>query len=318
MNTKKLATRGAAMLVLTAVSVRVFEFWVAGENKDALAAANRRQTEIGARIGAMESRIQSEANRAQAVESDNAELRAAVQKAQTAKAADALASAAPITHDAVEARYQQAKQLAQGGDAATALKEYLWCFDVGMRRVSSYAGVRGSYLLEEIVKLGPVGIAALEDRRNQARQLLVAGTDDSDAASDLVSISRKLNDEQAVLAVYDAIPPGESRHALAIYAFGQFVAAQRYSDALTGRPYGNMSASVERAIQSPPGRIRDYEISSAATNIEVLAGAGDLAHAQALMARLLAADSSATTKTTVAQHLARAGHPELTAPQTQK
>jgi len=50
--------------------------------------------------------------------------------------------AAPITHDIVEAHFTRARELARSGDTAAALKEYLWCFDEGMPRVSSYGGVR--------------------------------------------------------------------------------------------------------------------------------------------------------------------------------
>ena len=55
----------------------------------------------------------------------------------------------------------------------------------------------------------------------------------------------------------------------------------------------------------------DYLISSTAKNVEVLAGAGDLEHARALAARVLAFDRSPEARTLLQQHAARAGQPEL-------
>jgi hypothetical protein len=58
---------------------------------------------------------------------------------------------------------------------------------------------------------------------------------------------------------------------------------------------------------------RQYAVTSTAKNIEVLAGAGDLANARKLAERLLAYDSTDQTKAVLQQALARAGQPELLA-----
>jgi hypothetical protein len=318
MNRIKVITVVAGALVLVAVGFGIFKFLAAGKARDALAASKGRQEVISARIAALENRIQTETKRAQAVENDNAMLRAALQEAETAKASAVAAAAPPITRDEVDARYRQARELARKGEAEAALKEFLWCFDVGMRRISSFGGVRGSYLLTEIANLGPAGIAALEERRSKARQILLTGTRDSSAAGDFASISRKLNDEQAILALHDQIPPGEARQSFALRAFDQLVEARRYSDAMGGRSYASMTSSLELMIQDRGGLGRDHAIAAAAKNIEVLAGAGDLTRAKSLMVRLLAHDSSEATKALVERHLKRAGHPELLASPTGK
>ena len=101
------------------------------------------------------------------------------------------------------------------------------------------------------------------------------------------------------------------------------VGAQRYRDAISGRPYETISTlfdltSKERPL---PANIanseaiqktqRDYVINSTATSVEALAGAGDLVHARALAGRLLAYDGSPGTIAILQQHLSRAGQAGL-------
>jgi hypothetical protein len=312
MNVTRLIMGAVGVLALAAAGFGGFEVWVGGKSKDALAAANHRQEEMNARIATLETLSRAEAKRAQAVESDNATLRSAIAKAQTAKAAVAQDAGVMITHDMVEARYRQAKELARGGDREAALTELLWCLDRGMRVDSNYRAVRGSELLDEIANLGPAGITALRERRDKARQLLLASTNDTTAAAEFSSIARALKEDQSVVALYDEVPPGDRRRqSLANFGFNQLVAARRYSDAIVGQQAVTMISGLEILAQNPSGRLGNYAVATIATNIEVLAGAGDLAHAQTLMDHLLAYDRSEQTRAIVQQHLERAGHPEL-------
>lgn len=234
---------------------------------------------------------------------------------------------APVTRDAVEARYKHAQDLASRGDAAAALKEFLWCFDEGMPRVTGYGGVRTSFLLSEIAKLGeqyPDALAALRERRDKALQRMLASATDSDAAMEFSALNRALKQDQNTLAVFDQLPADDQRRqTLASSAYDQLVTAQRYGDALLGKSYAQISAQFEiMAAERPlPANIpnpemlqkaqHDYLISSTAKNVEVLAGAGDLEHARALAARVLAFDRSPEARTLLQQHAARAGQPEL-------
>lgn len=229
----------------------------------------------------------------------------------------------PITHDLVEARYKHAQELARSGDSAGALKEFLWCFDEGMPRVTGYGGVRDSFLLSEIAKLGenyPPALAALRERRDAAWQRMLSSENDPDAAQDFASLNRELHEDQNTLAAFDQLPAGDHRRqVLASVAYDQLVGAQRYSDAILGKPYDTISmlfdmTSKERPLPASitnPEMVRktqrDYLINSTATSIEALAGAGDLVHARALAGRLLAYDSSPGTVTVLQQHLTRAG-----------
>lgn len=234
---------------------------------------------------------------------------------------------APITRDQVESRYKNAQELARNGNPAAALNEFLWCFDEGMPRVTSYGGVRRSYLLSSIAKLGeeyPAALTALRERRDNASQRMLNSKNDSDAAMDFAALNRTLKEDQNTLAVFDQLPAEDPRRqTLASAAYDLLVEAQRYNDALVGKPYENISAMFEmmRKERPLPANIanpemirktqRDHLINSTAKSVEVLAGAGDLVHARALADRLLAFDGSSETKALVQQHATRAGQAGL-------
>ena len=239
------------------------------------------------------------------------------------------AAAAPITQDLVEARYKRAQELARSGDAAAALKEFLWCFDEGMPRFPFYGGVRTSFVLSEIAKLGennPDALAALRERRDAAEKRLLASKEDFDASTDFAAINSSLKEDARTLQLFDQLAPDDTRRrSLGLTIYELLAESGRYQDALQVRPYGSMSSIFEVSIQerplpanaTNPERLRqvqrNYAVASAAKNIEVLAGAGDLAHAKSFVERLLAYDGSEETKAVLQKSLVRAGHPELLA-----
>jgi hypothetical protein len=179
-------------------------------------------------------------------------------------------------------------------------------------------------------KLGerePAAKAALRERFEQARRRVLGSPDDTGILGVMASIAWVLGEEQAMVAMYDALPPHDARRRkVAIYAEPGFVAARRYRDALVGRPIATRSSSFVMPTRGYGGSnsadqpqafvetVRKHAITSAATNIEILAGAGELAHARTLAERLLAFDSSEATRTLLLQHLERAGQPGLLAP----
>jgi hypothetical protein len=72
-------------------------------------------------------------------------------------------------------------------------------------------------------------------------------------------------------------------------------------------PAGTPASLVERT----QGMHRKRAIAVTATDIQVLAGAGQLDRARELTGILFAYDSSPETRRIVQEHLVRAGHPEL-------
>lgn len=325
MNTNGVTLRVIGGLAFAALIFGGWKFYSATRTKEALAAADRRQEAMRSQIATWETRLGAAAKRAGAIESDNALLSSAFEKVRAVKTA---AKAAPVSREIVEERFKQARLLAENGDPEAALRELLWCYDEGFPRVGgSRKATQMNAVVAALAKLGeryPAAQSALRERFEKARQRLLSSTDDSDAISELSSLARALKDERAMLALYDQIPSGDRRRQrIAIYAFDQFVEVQRYQDALPGRPFSVMSSSFEMLTQERPlpqnvrdpegmrKRQRDYAINSAATNIEALAGAGDVEHARVLAEKLLKYDGSPETRALVRKHIERAGRPEL-------
>ena len=248
---------------------------------------------------------------------------ARVKSAQNATAA----SDAPVTHDGVQSRYLKAQQLARSGNAAEALREYLWCYDEGMVNETSFRGVRTSFLLNSIAELGKAhseALLALRERRDSASQRFINGDAAPATAFELASLNRVLNDDQNTLSLLDQLPQGDSRRKpLAYGVYDQLVEAQRYGDAALGKSYEQIDRMFEmiknesRLRENTPNlemikKIqKDSFIKSAAKGVEVLAGSGDLEHAQTLAGRLLTYDNSAETKALLQKHVTRAGQSDL-------
>jgi RNA polymerase sigma factor (sigma-70 family) len=329
MGTTKITIGIIGAIAVAAIGTAVYEAAAAKENEQALAGALRQQTALQAKLRDTESRLTVETKRAQAVDEDNGTLLGVIDGLRTNHAAQTAAVAVPITHDLVEARYKRAQELARSGDAAAALKEFLWCYDEGMPRVIGYGGVRNSFLLSEIAKLGannPDALVALRERRDAAEKRLLASKEDFDASTDFASINRTLKEDARTLQLFDQLAPDDTRRrSLGSSIYDLLAGSGRYQDALQVRSYGSMSSLFEATIQerplpanaTNPERLRqvqrNYAVASAAKNIEVLAGAGDLAHAKSFVERLLAYDGSEETKAVLQKSLVRAGHPELLA-----
>jgi RNA polymerase sigma factor (sigma-70 family) len=317
-------TAVAVVVALLAAGTAFFQLAEARTTRAQLTAAAGEETDLTVKVADLQRRLTAAEQRVVAVDGGSAAL---LRTAQNTVAADAEA-AQPITVDGVQARYQQAQALAKSGQFAAALKEFLWCYDVGMRQIASFAGVRGSSLPDAIKALGaqyPEALTALRTRRDQADQRILAGEDDSRTIADFTSLNRILDQDERTLELFDQLPANDGRRrTMAIYAFNNLVAAQRYADAGLAQSYAMMSShfelSQDRANQATgpdPERQQkanhDYLVETTVRDVEVLAGSGDLAHARELAGRLLAYDGSEETKGTLRNHLQRAGHPELLA-----
>ena len=94
------------------------------------------------------------------------------------------------------------------GQDEAALEEYLWCFDEGEKHREGYHGVRLSFLLSSIERLGrryPPAREALVERRQAAEQRIVDGSAEYDDIAVYSSINRVFNDQDATLALYDRV-----------------------------------------------------------------------------------------------------------------
>ena len=171
MSTAK-ATGIASAIAVLAVGTAIFQANEARQAGTGLASANQRQDELRATVRELESRVAAEAKRAQAADDDIAKLLQALESVRASQAASTAESAGPITQDMVQARFRRAQELARNGNWEAALPEFLWCYDEGMVRISSFGPVRSSFLLGEIgrmAKVYPPAMAALRERRDHAR-----------------------------------------------------------------------------------------------------------------------------------------------------
>lgn len=323
MTTGKILTGVAVLALGTAL------LYETGENRkmrDALTASQQQQAELLAKLHGAETDLASANTRLKASEEDGAKLLGALDSAAAGKAA-AAEPRVPITHDYVESRYKHAQELAKAGKNEDALKEFLWCYDEGMAPLPEYTGVRQSYLLEKIAKLGekyPPALAALRERRDQTEQRLLASANDFAATMSFASLNRTLNEGNRTLQFYDQLPAKDPRkQIMGMMVYDDLATAQRYRDAVQAMPYKQMSMMFDALTEAPARsatnpnaapvsqKQRTETVESTAKYVEVLAGAGDLPHARELAARILAYDGSPEAQTILQEHAARAGHPEL-------
>ena len=124
------------------------------------------------------------------------------------------------------------------GQDEDALREYLWCFDEGEKHSEGYHGVRLSFLLSSIERLGrryPPAREALVERRQTAEQRIVDGSAEYDDIAVYSSINEKFNDQEATLALYDRVKDEGSLDDVTLYSFkrtcfGLLVEARRYEE----------------------------------------------------------------------------------------
>lgn len=248
------------------------------------------------------------------------------------KSAAADRKAARITVKMVEARYARARELADKGDRAGALAEYLWCFDEGMPAHARFTGVRVSFLLSEVARLGesyPLALEALRKRRDTLERTIVAEPEAVDALSDHASLNHYLKEDGRNLALFERLPPGDPRRGhLGLTVYRDLAKAGRYADALEAHSYDdmiNLFEAITRRLTWPgfskaekadlEARHRVHAVRTATGDIEVLVGAGKLDEARAYAAKLLALDDSVATRKLLHEAATRAGHPELFTPE---
>lgn len=326
MSTTKIAAGLAAVLAALSIGVAVYQASENRETRATLASAERDRDEVRLQLRKLQDQFRAVSARAQAAEDDNAKLLKAIQATAPVRAAEVAAANAPVTHDAVQARYDKAKALAQSGNWEAALPEYLWCYDVGMVRVASFMGVRSSFLLSELAKMAadyPPAMAALRERRDQAEQRMLANAD-RQAGADLAALNHTLGEDARNLETFDKLPANSpQRQGLLVRVYDQLIDAKRYADAAEARTYAQMSSSFDMSARERPEVAnlpnqellkqanRTYLLNTTTKNIEVLAGAGKLEQARALADKLLAYDGSNDTRAQIQEHAARAGHPDL-------
>lgn len=285
----------------------------AADAESALAASLQRETAMTARAQDLEKRVQAETQRSAAAEQRNTELLADARQPDRVPTAPKTET---ITSDFVTKRFREAQRLVRSGDPAEALRELIWCYDIGFPKIGQIGPARTSSLslFGELGQRHPPALAWLRERRDQVKPRVLADARDRDSAMEYGAMNRALNEHADSIALLDALPPGDRRRqVIAGFAFEYLVDAQRYQDAVRGKSMALMMSAFERQKESSTDR--ESFVTDTARNIEVLVGAGELANARELATRLLKVDSSEATRALVQRHAERAGQPALLTPQ---
>jgi hypothetical protein len=305
-------------------------------------AAQREQVALRARLLALEPRWETEQRRLAEMEADNARLIDII-------ASGAVTGARPanprLTREYIATRYKRGQDLARVGDPADALAEYLWCYDSGFLRSREVIG-----RLVKLGEQFPPALEAVRQRARAAEQTVLADSNDFETMGELIELNRALHEDRRTLEIYEKLADGDILRSYAARGmFELFITTQRYADALRARPFeqwlGELEATAaamqtrhlreagQRAAMEKVMKAEGYTeaqkqaqqvarerairaqhqaaITSAALGVEVLAGAGDIAHARQLAEKLLVFDGGKETRAVLRKHLERAGHPEL-------
>jgi len=235
---------------------------------------------------------------------------------QLAQAQKAVEKAPADSEDYVEARYNLGQELARKGENSAALTEFLWCFDVGMKKQQGFEGVRISFLLQDLARLGahyPPALDALRERRDAAQKLLSSV---EHAGAEFGAINNYLGEKARNLEAFDQAGTNASlKAALGYWVFDQLLEQKRYEDALSAQPLAKYEELFTRmsSAKIPREQLSPILAGSAGKELEALAGAGRLEDARNLMEQVLQFDHSEATLGELRKHLERAGHLELVA-----
>lgn len=322
MSTTKTTMGVVAAVALAAVGAAIYEAAQVKLGDARQAEVNQQQSALLAKIANLEGRLKAESARAQAADADSGKLLQAVESFQKGAGARALEASKPIPREVVEGRFTRALQMAKNGQHEEALKEFLWCYDEGMVRVTSLLGQR-SAVLKQIFDLGaqyPEALAVLRGRRDAVEARVLLKANDAEAGATFASINQLLNERERTFTAYDKMEPGsEDRMRLGTWVFDELIERRRYQDALAAKPFAMMSSTFENWANARNQNVAGTEakaqmnrskwIEGTVKNVEVLAGAGALADARSLTTRLLRVDGTEKTRSLLQQRLERAGQP---------
>ena len=142
-----------------------------------------------------------------------------------------------VTKGELDTHFALARSLAQEKKYEQALKEYLFVFD-NSRDVVAYGGVRLSYVPSEIADIGSSyrpAIVALQTRRDERENLVLAAKADFDAIHELTSLNEHLDQPERNLTLFDKLKTmgsaySDVREDMLMLIWQQLAEAKRYGD----------------------------------------------------------------------------------------
>jgi hypothetical protein len=277
-----------------------------------------RQSAISARaVAALEKQVAVQTRRVESAETEVAVLLKSAQRASATRPALPAESVHIDTDDAVKAVLARAKQLLNEGKQPEALDEYVKCYrELQAIRPGSSQCQSLMSAMQHLARSYPEARSALASLRDAAMQQLQMQPGQGELVVEIALLNERLDEGYRTVVLYDSLSPNDrNRQSLAMIANRSFIEARRYADVLVGKPFGQMLGALEGAAQAmgrpgvPQAALRTTAIEATLTNIEVLTGAGKLEEARLLTEKLLAFDSSDTTRAGLKQHLDRVRAP---------
>ena len=136
-----------------------------------------------------------------------------------------------------------------------ALAQFLWCYDSGVKHDRTFTGVRTSFLLDNIVRLGkkyPAAVEALRDRELHARTVLLSEKGTYAEAVEVAAICRVLGENARVLETWDALVERKRLDStieavLLDQVIDLMLDAERYTDVLSA--VHDVDSYLERKLQ---------------------------------------------------------------------
>lgn len=269
---------------------------------------------------ALEAKLKAAEARAKAIDEENVMLVNAIKS-------NSVQPAKPPTMAELNDRLAAAKKMAENGQFQQSLSELLWLYSKGMTANLGASITRHALVLPVIGKMAaqyPEARTALISLRDEAEKNLRGSPEEAkDAASALGTINRQLNDPQRTFQAYDSLPPNDpARASFARTSVDAFIEAKRYDDVIQALPPAQMDLRFENSVRSrdfskasnpvaAEQDNRDAIIRQTTRNIEVLAGAGKLDAAQALIDKLVIFDNRPATLALIQERTARAGQSSL-------
>jgi thiol-disulfide isomerase/thioredoxin len=223
--------------------------------------------------------------------------------------------------DDMSLRMDLGDELARAGRYDEALEEYLHCFDEGAD-APGFGGVRLSYLLSSLVRLGgvcPRALDALVERAEASERRLREGGDPVDAgdagdARDMAALNEALGRDARTLEVYDALRAVDGTDPSVLDGMYRSVIdllmeSERYADVLDGA--GDVMKRIGQQIQilrmtearfadaDPEASPVEYMRRSTVADIQrffvAYLGVGELERAWKVAKRILEVDTSPET-----------------------
>ncbi|MFY9223537.1 MAG: thioredoxin domain-containing protein [Blastocatellia bacterium] len=240
-----------------------------------------------------------------------------------------------------DTRSNYARELFRVGSYEEALTHYLWCFDEALNYVPNYAGVRTSFLLSDIARLGqkyPPALEALIERRSKAEKQLadVQNIESNETlfflAHDFIAINRSLGKEGNIsnLEFYAKVKQNNQKRleaSLLDEVLDSLLEAKRYNDIVESA--ANILDRIEEKIVSYQ-RFVEINKKLSRENIEntnliikrntinesvkyftALLGVKDLKQAQTVAEKIISFDSSKETLSLLAKQATEFGQTEL-------